>query len=312
MWCFPLQGDASGAGDVRAGPPTRKRRLDFTNISEGSPSLAFATAGDSPYTSKLDMLAAAASEAAGQAPTPVTSNASHELRQSGPSSAAGGPPLQPSPTVDRENAPPTRTPRRATLAAAAAAANAREGSLDDMDAVNSPGCDVLAAAAARGKREMPASGVCHDFAIDLQNRAGDGRGAKGYPEAKPDMLGRSHHPTGASNVRSSRCSRWCHVGMGGPTRYRVCALGCTCTSCSYPGRAGRCSRHACARRVACIEACGGDTARGALCAARPHVACGSAWQSALKWTPPHGACIRSGVVQWLQSGADRVAAAASG
>lgn len=198
-----LQGDAGN--DARAGPPTRKRRLDFTNISEGSPSLAFATAGDSPYTSKLDMLAAAASEAAGQAPTPVTSNASLDLRQSGPSSAAAGAPLQPSPTVDRENAPPTRTPRRGALAAAAAAARAR--SPDDMDAVNSPSCDVLTDAAAgggRGKRGQPPGGVCHDFAIDLQKRAGDGvrgRNGKVYPEAKPDMLGRSHHPMGASNVR---------------------------------------------------------------------------------------------------------------
>lgn len=196
-----LQGE--GGNDARSGPPTRKRRLDFTNISEGSPSLAFATAGDSPYTSKLDMLAAAASEAAGQAPTPVTSNASLDPRQSGPSSAAAGPPLQPSPTVDRENAPPTRTPRRGALAAAAA----RARSPDDMDAVNSPSCDVLTAAAAtggRGKRGQPPGSVCHDFAIDLQKRASDGiggRNGKSYPEAKPDVLGRSHHPMGASNVR---------------------------------------------------------------------------------------------------------------
>eukprot|EP00892_Ulva_mutabilis_P000215 jgi/Ulvmu1/10194/UM006_0150.1 len=199
-----------GGNDARAGPPTRKRRLDFTNISEGSPSLAFATAGDSPYTSKLDMLAAAASEAAGQAPTPVTSGASLDLRQSGPSSAAAGPPQQPSPTVDRENAPPTRTPRRAALAAAAAAARVREGSPDDLDAVNSPGCNVLAAAAAvagaRAKRAPSAGGMCHDFAIDLQNRAGDGfaRNGKSYPEAAPDMLGRSHHPAGASKAPEGR------------------------------------------------------------------------------------------------------------
>lgn len=203
---YIVQGD--GVNDARAGPPTRKRRLDFTNISEGSPSLAFATAGDSPYTSKLDMLAAAASEAAGQVPTPVTSGASHDLRQSGPSSAAAGPPQQPSPTVDRENAPPTRTPRRAAMAAAAATTRARDGSPDDMDTVNSPSCEVLAAAAAavsRGKRGAPPSGGCHDFAIDLQNRTGDGfatRNGKGYPEAAPDGLGRSHFPAGASNVRS--------------------------------------------------------------------------------------------------------------
>lgn len=205
MSCCILQMD--GGTDARAGPPTRKRRLDFTNISEGSPSLAFATAGDSPYTSKLDMLAAAASEAAGQAPTPVTSAASLELRQSGPNSAAAGPPQQPSPTIDRENAPPTRTPRRAALAAAAATARVREGSPDDLDAVNSPGCNVLAAAAAavgpHAKRVPSAGAASHDFAIDLQNRAGDGfaRNGRSYPEATPDVLARSHAPAGASMVQ---------------------------------------------------------------------------------------------------------------
>lgn len=203
-----LRSTLQEGGHEKAGPPTRRRRLDFSNISEGSPSLAFATAGDSPYTSKLDMLAAAASEAAGQVPTPVTSNASHEMRQSGPSSsAAAGPPLQPSPTVDVENAPPGRAARRGALAAAAAAATAaRAHSPDDLAAVNSPSRDALAAASPgvhRSKRGMAPAGMCHDFAIDLQNRSGEGingRSAKGYPDAKPDVLGRSHFPRGASKV----------------------------------------------------------------------------------------------------------------
>jgi hypothetical protein len=52
----------------------RKRRLDFSNIEESSPSLALAS-----YASKLDVLAAAASEAAGKPQTPATSgDHSHE------------------------------------------------------------------------------------------------------------------------------------------------------------------------------------------------------------------------------------------
>ena len=82
-----------GGPEMRAGPPTRRRRLDFSNMHESSPALAFAT-GDSPY-SKLDMLAAAASEAAGQAQTPAVSDHSHER----PAAARSARHIPPVPTL---------------------------------------------------------------------------------------------------------------------------------------------------------------------------------------------------------------------
>lgn len=154
-----------GGPETRAGPPTRRRRLDFSNMHESSPALAFAT-GDSPY-SKLDMLAAAASEAAGQAQTPAASDHSHEPIPSAAHGARHIPHVPAGQGGPKEAADGYYTPRQTSTDGVLP----HRGPEDEGDALNSPGGRRLPAAAQRNKRARELENeVPNGPAIDLQKR----------------------------------------------------------------------------------------------------------------------------------------------
>lgn len=193
-----------GGPETRAGPPTRRRRLDFSNMHESSPALAFAT-GDSPY-SKLDMLAAAASEAAGQAQTPAASDHSHEVQ---PIAAHAVRPIPPVPAVPgaaqvgapQEAADGFYTPRQTSTDEGGLS---HRGVEDEGDVLNSPGGRGLTAAAQCSKRlREHENEPCNGTAIDLQKRDALGNANRSTVHVAANSEGRDLQHSSASLVRAT-------------------------------------------------------------------------------------------------------------
>jgi hypothetical protein len=180
-------------------------------MHESSPALAFAT-GDSPY-SKLDMLAAAASEAAGQAQTPAVSDHSHEMHPAAAHGAHHIPHVPLVPTVEvaavqglpNEMADGFYTPRQTTSADAGVGLSHRGGVEDGRDALNSPGGRSVAAAAAhRNKRLRERENeACNGPVNDSQKWDSLGNMNGSVMQAGATSEGRDLHHSSASLVRSS-------------------------------------------------------------------------------------------------------------